>query len=299
MTAHHRITPLRAWLMAARPKTLPTAVSPVIVGSAAAAADRAFSFPPAVAALTGALLLQIGVNIANDYFDYIKGVDGVDRLGPLRVTQGGLLSPGAVWKGLLAVIGMVCLVGGYLIAEGGTPIAVIGACAVGSLLAYSGGPFPLASHGLGDLFVFVFYGPVAVCGTYWVQAHALHTGVILLSYPVGFLITAVLVVNNFRDIPTDRRSGKQTLAVMLGPPGTQLLYRLVIGAAYVMLLPLWVYYQPGWALLLPLLTIPLAVRLGRTVRPGAPPAVFNRALAHTAMLALVFGLLLAAGVVLS
>ena len=167
----------------------------------------------------GALLLQIGVNLANDYFDYVKGVDSPERLGPVRVTQSGLISPVEVRRGMIAVLGLAVLVGLYLVQAAGWPVVVIGLASILGALAYSGGPYPLASHGLGDLFVLIFFGLVAVGGTYYVQTLTFKSSVALLSLPVGFLITAILVVNNLRDIETDRQAGKNTLAVFFGCQG--------------------------------------------------------------------------------
>ncbi|HSM75608.1 MAG TPA: 1,4-dihydroxy-2-naphthoate octaprenyltransferase, partial [Desulfobacterales bacterium] len=179
----------RVWLLASRPRTLPAAVAPVAVGAALAFAAGQFRFGPAVAALLGALLLQIGVNLANDYFDFRAGIDTPDRLGPLRVTQSGLLAPEAVKRGMLATFslaGVVCL---YLIAVAGWPVLLVGVLAILSALGYSGGPYPLASHGLADLFVFLFFGLVAVGGTFYVQTLELNARVFWAATPVGLLIT--------------------------------------------------------------------------------------------------------------
>ena len=164
------IGPLNVWILATRPKTLPAALAPVSVGSALAVADQCFAFLPAAAALIVALLLQIGVNLANDYFDYIKGIDTRERLGPVRVSQSGLI-PSATVKGAMIFIFLLAMIPGlYLAFIGGWPVIIIGLASIMAALAYSGGPFPLASHGLGDLFVFIFFGLVGVCGTYYVQA---------------------------------------------------------------------------------------------------------------------------------
>ncbi len=284
----------KSWLLAIRPRTLPAALAPVAIGSAVAAADNAFDLPPALGALTGALLLQIAVNLANDYFDFKKGVDTADRLGPVRVTQSGLIAPTAVRGAMLATLAAAGLIGFYLMRVGGWPVALIGAASVAGVLGYSGGPYPLASHGLGDLCVFVFFGPVAVLGTYYVQALSFSATALIMSLPPGFLITAVLVVNNLRDIETDRAAGKRTLAVMIGPAGSRIEYALLVGLAY--LVPLAAVFtgdHPGW-ILLPWLSLPLAlsgIRLIYTARGRD----LNDGLGRTAMLALVFSLLLAAG----
>ncbi len=283
------------WILAARPKTLPAAIAPVCLGTAMAAAHNLLAPVPALAALTGALLLQIGVNLANDYFDFIRRIDTSDRIGPVRVTQSGLIPPKRVRNAMWMVFGTAALVGLYLITEGGWPVAVIGTASILSALAYSGGPYPLASHGLGDLFVFIFFGPVAVCGTYYVQALGFHAATLWLSFPVGFLITAIIVVNNLRDIGTDHRAGKRTLAVMIGPSWTKVEYIALISAAYVSVLLYWIYY--GGATWLPLLSLPVSGILARSIFTVAGRE-FNSQLAGTAMLALGFSLLLSLGLII-
>ena len=297
MTASPKRSFYRAWMLAVRPKTLPAAVSPVMVGIALALADQAFKLIPALAALAGALLLQIGVNLANDYFDYLKGVDTSERLGPLRVTQAGLISPGGVRAGMMVVFCLAILDGLYLVLVGGWPILAIGVASILSALAYSGGPYPLGSHGLGDIFVFIFFGLAAVCGTYYVQALNLTLTVVLMALPVGFLVTAILVVNNLRDIHTDRQTGKHTLAVILGERGTKAEYLLLHAAAY--LVPLAGVLSgliSGWTFLI-LLSLPLSGAMIRMIWKEQGP-VLNLALAGTANLAFFYSLLLAAGLLI-
>jgi 1,4-dihydroxy-2-naphthoate octaprenyltransferase len=286
----------KAWLLATRPKTLPAAVAPVVVGAAAALGDRVFSPLPALAALAGALLLQIGVNLANDYFDFGRGIDAPDRKGPLRVTQAGLIPPGQVRGGMVAAFALAALVGLYLVARGGVPILAVGIASILSALAYSGGPWPLASLGVADLFVFVFFGPVAVCGTYFVQAGALSGAAAAASIGPGLLITAILVVNNLRDIETDARAGKRTLAVRLGPRGSLAEYQLLLALANQIPPAFLAAGVRGPLIVLPLLSLPLAVPLVKTLvaRREDGPAM-NAALAGTARLSLVYSLLLAAG----
>jgi len=283
------------WILAARPKTLPAAIAPVCLGTAMAAAHNLLAPVPALAALAGAMLLQVGVNLANDYFDFIRRIDRSDRLGPMRVTQSGLIPPKRVRDAMWMVLGTAALVGLYLISVGGWPIAFIGIASILSVLAYSGGPYPLASHGLGDLFVFIFLGPVAVCGTYYVQALGFHTATLWLSVPVGFLITAVIVVNNLRDIGTDHRAGKRTLAVMIGPVWAKIEYTALISAAYISVFLYWLRH--GGAIWLPLLSLPVSGMLVRSIFTVAGRA-YNRQLAGTAMLALVFSLLLSLGLII-
>jgi len=290
------VTRGRAWLLAARPKTLPAAIAPVVVGAAVALGERAFAPLPALAALAGALLLQIGVNLANDYFDFHRGVDGADRKGPIRVTQAGLIPPGQVRLGMITTFAAAALVGVYLIVRGGAPILAIGIVSILTALAYSGGPWPLASHGVADLFVFVFFGPVAVCGTYFVQAGSVSGTAAAASIAPGLLITAILVVNNLRDIETDSRAGKRTLAVRLGARGSLVEYVLLLVISF-LIPPIFLAAQVrGPLILLPLLALPPAFPLVRTLaaRREDGPAM-NAVLAGTARLALAYCILLAIG----
>lgn len=286
------------WIMAARPKTLPAAAGPVLVGSALAWQSDHFAIWPALAALLGALLLQIGSNFANDYFDFFKGADTNERLGPVRVTAAGLITPGELRRGMAVVFGLAALVGLYLVWVGGWPIVAIGVASILAAVAYTGGPFPFGYHGLGELFVFIFFGLVAVCGTYYVQALSLTGQVVVAAVPVGVLVTAILVVNNLRDIETDARAGKRTLAVMLGRKGTQVEYGLLLAVAYATTLLLWLQGN-GPILLLPWLTAPLALSLMRNVLSATDGPTLNRTLAGTARLSLLFSLLLAVAFVIA
>ena len=295
----NRDNELNAWLLAVRPRTLPAAVAPVLVGSAMAYRDAEFSWLPASAALLVALLLQIGVNLANDYFDYIKGVDTEQRLGPLRVTQSGLIAPGRVKAGMLAVLGLSLVPGFYLMTLGGWPVMAAGAAALISALAYSGGPFPLASNGLGDIFVFIFFGLVAVCGTYYVQAGTITITAIAMAGIVGMLITAILVVNNLRDIDTDRSAGKRTLAVILGEYGTKIEFSGLLICSYIAILITWFTGAVTFWALMPFLSLPLGISLVRRIWMGGAGHELNQLLAATAGLSLIFSLLLALGLVLS
>ncbi len=288
---------IKAWMAAVRPRTLPAAVAPVLVGTALAVARERFSILPALAALCGALLLQVAVNLANDYFDFRKGVDLPDRLGPPRVTQGGIIPAGQVKAGMITTLFLAVVVGGYLVAVGGWPIVLIGLASILAALLYSGGPYPLGSRGLGDLFVFIFFGPVAVCGTYYVQALNLHGPVLTAAVPVGLLITAILVVNNLRDIDTDRRAGKITLAVILGESMTRLEYLLLLSVSYAFPVILWAGGLFTVWIIIPLLSLPLTLPLLGIIarRPGP---VFNKALEGTAKLTLLYSILFSAGLVL-
>ena len=283
-----------AWWLAARPRTLPAAAAPVAIGTALAVADGHGAILPATAALAGALLLQIGANLANDVFDFEKGVDTEARLGPPRAAQLGLLSTAALRRGTALVFGLAALVGLYLVARGGWPIAALGALSIAAGLAYTGGPYPLGYHGWGDAAVFLFFGIAAVCGTYWVQALALPPRVLGAALPVGALATAILVVNNLRDIETDRRAGKRTLAVRLGRRAARIEYGLLVIGAYATCALLWWAGSFSAWVLLPCLSLPLALRLVRRIAREDGPSL-NDALARTARLELAFALLFSAG----
>lgn len=285
------------WLLASRPKTLPAAAAPVIVGTAVAFWQQSFVLVPAMVTLLTALLLQIGANLANDVFDYYRGVDVPERLGPIRVTAAGLLSPRQVVIAMAGVFGAACVMGIYLFTVAGWPILVIGLSAIIAALAYTGGPFPYGYYGLGDLLVFLFFGPVAVIGTYYIQTRTATVEVLWSSIPIGLITVAILVVNNLRDIRTDRATGKRTLAVHMGVKGTRLEYLVCLILAYLSLIGMWVLLPiPIW-IFLAFVTIPLAYKLVKLVftQAGRP---LNLALAGTGQLDLLFGLLFSAGFVL-
>ncbi|MFQ5593483.1 MAG: 1,4-dihydroxy-2-naphthoate polyprenyltransferase [Anaerolineae bacterium] len=298
MAQTERVSRTQAWMMAARPKTLPAALAPVIVGIALAYRDGAFSVLPALGAAVGALLIQVGVNLANDYFDYVKGVDAADRAGPTRVTQSGLIPPEQVKRGMVLTFALAALVGVYLVVVGGWFILAIGVASIASAVAYTGGPWPLGSHGLGDLFVFIFFGLAAVVGTYYVQAVRLTLLVVVAAVPMGTLATAILVVNNLRDIETDRRAGKRTLAVIIGPRASRREYGLLVAIAYATPVLLWLAGVASPSVLLPWLSLPLTVPLVRMMFGGVRGPALNQALAQTARLELVFGILFAIGLIL-
>jgi 1,4-dihydroxy-2-naphthoate octaprenyltransferase len=280
-------------MMASRPATLPAAVAPVLVGTAVAIRSGHFNALPFLAALVAAVLIQIGTNLANDLFDYRKGADTSARLGPTRVTQSGLIPPREVERAMLATFGLAALIGLYLVAVGGLPILLIGLASIASGIAYTGGPWPLGYHGLGDLFVFIFFGLVAVTGTYYVQAGAFSHTALAAAVPVGLLITAILVVNNVRDIETDRLAGKRTLAVRLGRGATRLQYAACVAGAYLMPLLMWLAHQESWLFWLPWLSAPIAVGLVRTVSTRQDGPALNGALKGTGRLNLLFALLFA------
>lgn len=288
---------LGAWWLACRPKTLSAAIVPVAVGCAVAHRLGAFQWGPALASLVGAMLLQIGSNLANDVFDYEKGADTQERLGPPRAVQAGLLSPAAVRLGMLVVFGLALLVGLYLTAVAGWPIVLIGLGSIAAAVAYTAGPYPLGYHGLGDLFVMLFFGFVAVCGTVFVQTGRWEGLAVWASVPVGSLATAILVVNNVRDRDTDVRANKLTLAVRFGRQAGNFEYLGLLAAAYMVPPMLVSSGQLGAWVLCPVLSLPLAVVLTRRVFKDEGLRL-NQALVGTAKLLLIYGLLFSLGLVL-
>jgi 1,4-dihydroxy-2-naphthoate octaprenyltransferase len=294
--------------MAARPQTLPAGSAPVIVGTGLALHDGVFAPLPAVFALVGALLLQVGTNFANDYYDAVRGADTEDREGFERVTAGGLIEPAAVKRAMYATFGLAILLGVYLVYVGGVPILVVGLASVVAGITYTGGPLPYGYRGLGDLFVFVFFGLVAVAGTYYVQAAAgagavlptalpegtLPVRAVVAGLPAAGLSTAILVVNNVRDRETDAAAGKRTLAVMLGYRLSRIEWTALVGMAYAV--PV-VFRLEGYplAVLLPLLTAPLAAVIGRTVWTRTDGDALNPALERTGKLLFAHSVLFAAG----
>jgi len=284
----------RVWWLAARPRTLPVAVAPVLVGTAVALADGVARPLPALAALAGALLITIGTNLANDLSDHERGADGPDRTGPPRAMQMGWLSSQEMRAGIAVVFGAAALVGLYLVAIGGWPVALAGVLSIAAGIAYTGGPFPFGYRGLGDPAVFVFFGLVAVGGTYYVQAGTLSAGALGAAIPVGCLATAILVANNVRDLETDRRAGKHTLAVRLGPRMARREYALLVGVAYGFLPVLWALGASA-VVGIAALTLPRALGLVRRVLASEAGADLNETLAATARLQLAFSGLLAIG----
>lgn len=284
---------LAAWRMAARPPTLTAAVAPVLAGAGAAAGADAFAPGPALAALFGALCLQVGANLANDVFDFERGADAGDRLGPPRATQSGLLAPAEVRRGMWVAFALAFAAGVYLVAEAGWIVAAIGVAGIAAGIAYTGGPWPLGYHALGDAFAFAFFGVAAVVGAYFVQAGNAPAFVWLASVPVGCTVTAILVVNNLRDLASDRAAGKRTLAVVLGERATRLWFGLLLAAAWGCAVALWPASHAGpWALL-PLAALPLAAGPLRAMLGGGGGRALNATLRQTARFHLVFGALLA------
>ena len=295
MTIDARPSTARIWLLAIRPATLPAAVSGVLVGLGAALGIGApFRLDTAVGCLAVALVLQITANLSNDLSDFRRGADTPDRAGPLRVAAAGLVTERQLEIAIVVTIAIAAAIGLWLTTIGGPVLLALGALAIVAALAYTGGPWPYGYRGLGEVFVFVFFGLVAVVGTAFLQAGQIALLFIAAAVPVGALTTAILVVNNLRDIPTDAAAGKRTLAVILGRRATVIEYRLLLAVAFLVPVALLVAGR-GLPVLLPLLTLPLALPLERTVRTFAEPRQLNPVLKGTARLALVHGLLLAIG----
>ena len=286
------------WWLAIRPRTLPAAAAGVVAGCALALHDRVFHILPALAALLVALLLQIGSNLANDVFDYERGADSARSAGPLRVTQSGLLSPAQVKAGMACVFALAGLVGLYLAFKVGWVVLLIGLAAIFSAIAYTGGPFPLGYYGLGDLFVWLFFGLACVAGTYFVQAGKVSPAAWGMSLPVGLIVVGILVVNNLRDLPTDRLAGKHTLAVLLGGRFAKAEYLACLLVAFVCLPVFCALGVLPWGALLAWLAVPMAVRLTRIVFTQTGQSL-NAALAGTGQLTLAFSGLFLLGMLLA
>jgi 1,4-dihydroxy-2-naphthoate octaprenyltransferase len=296
-------------VIAARPQTLPAAAAPVIVGTGLAVHDGVFAALPALAAFLGAALIQIGTNFANDYYDAVQGADTDDREGFTRVTAGGLIDPETVKRAMYLTFAASILLGTYLVYVGGVPILVIGLLSVASGIAYTGGPYPLGYHGLGDLFVFVFFGLVAVAGTYYVQAAAtlaaplsvgippgtLPVAAVVAALPIAALSTDILVVNNVRDREEDATTGKRTLAVRFGYGFARVQFVAMLALAYAV--PAWFLFRPGYsvAVALPYLTLPYAAVVTRTMLTETAGEVLNPTLERTGRLLAGYAVLFAAG----
>jgi len=290
---------VRIWLIAARLRTLPAAVAPVLVGTALAATDHRLRVLAFLAALIGALFIQVGTNLSNDYSDARRGADTEDRLGPVRVTAGGLVPPRQVLIATYVSFGVAVLAGIYLVAIAGWQLLLVGGASILAGVLYTGGPRPYGYEGLGEVFVFLFFGLVAVTGSYFVQAGALPWEAFALAVPVGLLAAGILVVNNVRDLETDRRAGKRTLAVRLGRARTRGLFAAFIYGAFLLAPVTWLFGPFDPWLLLPWLSFPLAAGVVRAVRNHVDGPTLNEALANTGRLQLVFCLLLGAGLLLS
>lgn len=293
-----QISKTKAWILATRPKTLPAAASPVIIGTAVAFAEHNFKLVPALIALAGALLLQIGANIANDLFDFQKGADALGRKGPLRVTQEGLLSPAQVKTGMWFTFGLAAMCGIYLTLVSGWVIILIGFLAILAAITYSGGPFAYGYKGFGEIFVFIFFGFAAVCGTYYAQTVSISILAIFSSIPVGLFIVAILVVNNLRDIESDRAAGKRTLAVRKGDGWARQEFIGLLAFAYLVVFLLGFTNLTSPWILLSWISLPVIYPLSRSVINDRG-RILNKTLAATGLITFIFSLLYAAGLVLS
>jgi 1,4-dihydroxy-2-naphthoate polyprenyltransferase len=296
---------MRMWLMAARLRTLPAAVAPVLVGTSIAVTRDVFRPGAFIAALLGAILIQVGTNLSNDYSDARRGADTEERLGPVRVTAGGLVPPKTVLLWTYLTFGAAALCGLYLVAVAGWELLVLGIFSILAGVLYTGGPRPYGSEGLGEVFVFLFFGLVAVAGSTFAQLESWPWEAFALAIPVGLLVTAILVVNNIRDMDTDRRAGKRTLAVRLGRERARMEYTGLMALGFLVLLPIAaieIADSDSWSALwwlLPWLTAPLAVKLVGVVRTRVDGPTLNGALARTAGLQLLFCVLLTAGILIS
>jgi len=294
------LSPLKLWLLAARPRTLPAAVAPVLVGTSLAIGEGTFRPLAFVCALVGSIFIQIGTNLSNDYSDARRGADTEDRLGPVRVTAGGLMPPRTVLLGTYVAFGIAVLAGVYLIVIAGWELLLVGAASILAGVLYTGGPKPYGYEGLGEVFVFLFFGVVAVVGSYFVQTEDLRWEAFALSIPVGLLAAGILLVNNIRDADTDRRAGKRTLAVRLGRDGARRLFVACVAVAYLVVPVVAIFGRDISPLvLLALLSLPLAVPLVRVVRERTDGPALNEALARTGMLLAAFSLLLSIGLLAS
>lgn len=283
------------WLLAARPKTLPAAAAPVLIGTALAKASGGMHLLSALAALFGAIMIQIGTNFANDYFDSVKGADSADRVGPTRVTQAGMVTPAQIKRAIAISFALAFLAGIYLVFRGGWPIVAIGLFSILFGLLYTGGPFPLGYHGLGELFVLIFFGPVAVGGTYFVQTGAITLPVIIAGFGPGFLSVAILCVNNLRDINSDRVAAKRTLAVRFGVKFARVEY--VVSVAIAILIPLLLVteYSLNSHLLVTIVVVVPLVAAAKDVVAGAESTRLNSVLAATGRSLLLYAILFSLG----
>jgi 1,4-dihydroxy-2-naphthoate octaprenyltransferase len=291
-----RIPKFKSWIIASRPKTLLAAVVPVMVGSALAVSINIFYLPFSLVALICALLIQIGTNFTNDLYDYLKGADNKNRKGPKRVLVSGLITVKEMKIGIAVVFGLAFLFGLYLVYSAGVVILVIGIISIIIGIAYTAGPFPLAYNGLGDLFVFIFFGVIGTMGTYYLHSGEFTTLSFLVSLPVGVLTTNILIVNNFRDIEEDKAAGKNTLAVFLGRTFTRFEFIVLLILCYAVSLILFLEYNFSFWIFLPYTTIPLTVILIRMLFTFADEEL-NKTLELSARFAGLYGLLFSIGLI--
>ncbi|MCH8567193.1 MAG: 1,4-dihydroxy-2-naphthoate polyprenyltransferase [Balneolales bacterium] len=289
---------ITVWVQAARPKTLAAAFVPVLIGASLAYAHNSFLLIPSTVALICAFLIQIGTNFANDYYDYKKGADTENRIGFVRATSAGLIKPETMLRATILIMATAFLFGLYLVLHGGWPILVIGLLSILFGILYTGGPFPLGYNGLGDLFVFIFFGFIAVCGTYYINALSFNMEAFWASLAVGALCTNILVINNLRDVDEDRITGKRTLGVLFGDKALKGEYLIMLALAFAIPPHFWVQEGYGIAVLIPMALVLPAAILARDVIRISNKRELNRTLEQTAQFMAAFGLLFAAGLIL-
>lgn len=296
-TQAKEIGKFESWVLASRPKTLLAALVPVIIGSAVAAHHNSFKPLAATVALICSILIQVGTNFVNDLYDYLSGKDTKERLGPTRALASGLISVNEMKTGVFITFALTFLLGLYLVSLGGWLILLIGIFSIIAGIAYTAGPYPLAYNGLGDIFVFIFFGLIGTVGTYFVQTGEINILAVWASIPVGALITNILVVNNYRDIDEDKSNGKNTLAVKFGEKFTRLQYVVFMISSYAVLFIVYFTYKENIYIFLPLLSLPIAIKLIKMIY-SLKGTSLNNTLALTAKLSLVYGLLFAIGILL-
>jgi 1,4-dihydroxy-2-naphthoate octaprenyltransferase len=296
-TSIKNISKLESWILASRPRTLPAAVVPVMVGSALAIHENNFNLPAALIALVCSLLIQIGTNFANDLYDFLSGADTKERKGPVRALAAGLISENEMKIGVIITFGLAFFLGLYLVSIGGMLILVIGILSIIAGLAYTTGPYPLAYNGLGDIFVFIFFGIVGTMGTFYIHTLQINILSFLASIPVGALITNILIVNNYRDTEEDRAAGKRTLAVILGKEFTRVQYIIFIILSYLSVLLIYLFYIPKLWVFLPLVTIPVAIKLIMMIF-SLQGSQLNKLLELSAKFSALYGLLFSLGILI-
>ena len=296
-TAVENPSKIESWILASRPRTLLAAVVPVMVGSALAVSQNKFTPILSLIALLCSILIQVGTNFTNDLYDYLKGTDKEDRVGPRRVLVSGLISTYEMKFGIITVFGLAFLLGLYLVFSAGIVILIIGVISILAGLAYTAGPYPLAYNGLGDVFVFAFFGIVGTTGTYYLHLHEFSLLSFLIAVPVGALITNILVVNNYRDIEEDREADKYTLAVKLGKKFTRFQFVNSIAISYLILFIIYFKYDFTYWIFLPLISLPIAVILIKTLQTLEGEGL-NKTLELSAKYAALFGLLFSLGLIL-
>ncbi len=291
------VSKIQSWFLAARPKTLPAAIVPVLVGSSLAIYSDSFFLPYSIVALLCSILIQIGTNYTNDLFDYLKGSDTKERKGPLRVLSAGLISVREMKIGIFVVFAITFLLGLYLVYAAGWIVLGIGIVSIIAGLAYTAGPFPLAYNGLGDIFVFLFFGIVGTMGTYYLHHQEFTLLAFLISLPVGALITNILIVNNFRDIEEDRNSGKKTLAVIFGNTFSKVEFIFLLIVSFLIPVILFTYYNFSFGIFLPYLSLPIAFLLIKMLNEYNGTQL-NNTLELTAKFSALYGLLFSIGIVI-